>query len=219
MSDTSLALPILYSFRRCPYAMRARMALKQSGHIVQLREVVLRDKPDALLKSSSKGTVPVLILTDGTVVDESKDIMLWALSQNDPEQWLPSKGYPLYSLMTQLINLADNSFKDNLDRYKYPDRYPEQQVEYHRTQGETFLALLEDHLNSYSFLLDNKITMADICIFPFIRQFAHVDFEWFEQAPYPKLQTWLNYFTQGELFHSVMEKYPQWQEGSEPVIF
>ncbi|MCK5872799.1 MAG: glutathione S-transferase [Methylococcales bacterium] len=214
-----IALPILYSFRRCPYAMRARMVLKQSQYSVHLREVVLRDKPDSLLNASSKSTVPVLILPDGAVIDESLEIMLWALSKNDPEQWLLNKDHSAYSLMLQLIKVNDSSFKHNLDRYKYSDRYPEQQAQDYRAEAETFLALLEDQLNRHTFLLGNTITMADIAIFPFIRQFAHVDLAWFQQAPYPKLQTWLDYFLQSGLFHSVMAKYPQWKEGDDPIVF
>lgn len=219
MSNTNVALPILYSFRRCPYAMRARMAIKYSGRAVHLREVVLRDKPNALLQSSSKGTVPVIILPDGLVIDESKDIMLWALTQNDPEQWLPNKDDISYLSLVQLLDTNDGSFKNNLDRYKYPNRYPEQQAEYYRHQGESFLARLEDQLSNHAFLLGNKVTMADISLFPFIRQFSNVDIEWFEQTPYPKLQAWLTYFLQGKLFQSVMEKYPQWQESDKPVVF
>jgi glutathione S-transferase len=219
MSDTQSALPILYSFRRCPYAMRARMAIKYSGCAVYLREVALKDKPDALLKSSSKGTVPVLVLPDGSVIDESQDIIRWALEKNDPEQWIPTQDNALHPLIQQLINLNDSSFKDDLYHYKYADRFPEQSAEYYRAQGELFLMRLEDHLSHYTFLLDNKITKADISIFPFIRQFAHVDIEWFEQAPYPRLQTWLNYFIQSDLFNSVMEKYPQWHEDHNPTLF
>lgn len=219
MPSSKLILPVLYSFRRCPYAMRARMALKVSGCAVHLREVVLRDKPQALLECSAKGTVPVLVLPNGTVIDESRDIMHWALSQNDPEHWLPRQNDELSTLILQLLDFNDDIFKNNLDRYKYPNRYPEQHPEYYRIQGEQFLAMLEDRLNMHQFLMGNKVSMADSGIFPFIRQFANVDRNWFDQAPYPQLQAWLEYFIQSELFNAVMEKYPRWEENSEPIVF
>ena len=219
MLDSELTLPVLYSFRRCPYAMRARMVLKYSGIAVHLREVVLRDKPWALLECSAKGTVPVLVLPDGTVIDESRDIMQWALAINDPEQWLAGENTELCSLIQQLLDTNDGEFKNNLDRYKYADRYPEQTAGYYRTQGEQFLAILEHRLNSHQFLIGDKVSLADIGIFPFIRQFANVDSDWFEQSPYPQLQAWLAYFMHAELFISVMEKYPPWMGNSEPVVF
>ncbi|NOQ14568.1 MAG: glutathione S-transferase [Methyloprofundus sp.] len=212
-------LPVLYSFRRCPYAMRARMALKMSGCAVHLREVVLRDKPQALLECSAKGTVPVLVLADGTVIDESRDIMQWALGQSDPELWFPKDNEAMCRVILQLLDMNDGTFKNNLDRYKYPDRYPEQQAEYYRTQGEQFLALLEARLGAHSFLMNDKVSMADIGISPFIRQFANVDRDWFDQASYPKLQAWLEYFIQSELFNAVMEKYSPWDEKAEPIVF
>lgn len=215
---TNTHLPILYSFRRCPYAMRARMALKYSGCAVYLREVALRDKPAALLQCSAKGTVPVLALSNQLIIDESREIMQWALSQNDPEHWLPKEAASREQAI-QLIDFNDGAFKHNLDRYKYPDRYPEQQAEHYRTQGEAFLAVLENQLSKHQFLMDNHITIADIGIFPFIRQFAHVDFNWFEQTPYPHLQVWVQYFIQSALFNSVMEKYLTWQEHAEPIVF
>ncbi len=218
MSDVELTLPVLYSFRRCPYAMRARMALKQSGVIVHLREVILRDKPHALIACSAKGTVPVLVLPDGTVIDESRDIMYWALQIHDPEQWLPRENDALTRLIEQLLDANDFAFKNNLDRYKYPDRYPEQSVEYYRAQAEQFLATLEGRLNSHQFLISDQVSLADIGIFPFIRQFANVDSDWFEQLPYPQLHTWLAYFINSGLFNSVMEKYPPWVKGADPVF-
>ena len=216
---SNLVLPVLYSFRRCPYAMRARMALKVSGVVVHLREVVLRDKPQALLECSAKGTVPVLMLADGTVIDESREIMQWALRFSDPEKWLPEDNNEQCSLSKHLLDSNDFGFKNNLDRYKYPNRYPEQLPEYYRTQGEQFLAILESRLNTYQFLIGDKVSMADIGIFPFIRQFANVDSDWFDQSPYPQLQAWLNRFIHSEIFNAVMEKYPPWIQNSEPIVF
>ena len=135
-------LPILYSFRRCPYAIRARLAIYVSNTKVELREVKLADKPKELISCSPKGTVPVLQLTDGTIIDESKDIMLWALNKNDPNNWLVSRKVEKQET-NRLIDINDNEFKQYLDHYKYADRFPEQTIEYYRQQGEVFLQLLE----------------------------------------------------------------------------
>jgi len=198
--------PILYSFRRCPYAMRARLAIHVSGLSVQLKEVVLRDKPAEMLALSPKGTVPVLQLPD-QVLDESLDIMLWALVKHDPENWLnPSIGSMDDALA--LIEISDGEFKQALDRYKYADRYPEHSAKYYRQQAEFFLLQLEQLLNKSGYLLSNHAGLADMAILPFIRQFAHVDKVWFDQAPYPKLQHWLSGFLLSERFVKIMEKKP-----------
>ena len=215
-SDSSLA--ILYSFRRCPYAMRARMALQYSGIKVYLREVELKNKPQQMLQCSPKGTVPVLALADGTIIDESRNIMYWALEKNDPEKWIPEQNLATRNQIDSLLDDNDFNFKNQLDRYKYADRYPEQTSEYYRNQGEQFLAILEHRLSSHRFLMSDTISMADICVFPFIRQFAFVDKDWFYQSDYPYLKTWLDYFLQSDLFMSVMEKYPPWTEGSVPIV-
>jgi len=204
-------LPILYSFRRCPYAIRTRMTLAYSGITVNLREIILRDKPTALLDISPKGTVPVLLQPDQTVLDESLDIMRWALAVHDPDQWLRQDDTVLVE--TKLIETNDNDFKVHLDQYKYADRHPEQSTEYYRQQGEKFLQSLEQQLRQTQFLLADTIGLADIAIFPFIRQFAFVDKTWFDQSPYPQLQHWLDYFLRSPLFINVMKKYSVWQPG------
>lgn len=209
LQEPLLDLPILYSFRRCPYAIRARMALKYSGIDVQLREVVLRNKPQSLLQCSSKGTVPVLVLHDNTIIEESREIMQWALANNDPDQWL-SENHA--ELIMQLLDQNDFDFKVHLDHYKYADRHPEYSTEYYRELGESFLALLEDLLCQQQYLLSDKVTMADIGIFPFIRQFANVDSEWLDQSPYQQLQRWLAGFLQSDGFIAVMDKQPPWSE-------
>jgi len=206
------SLPTLYSFRRCPYAIRTRMAIAYSGIPVELREVVLKDKPAELLQASPKATVPVLILPNGTVLDESRDIMHWALNQHDPNRWLK---YP----NNALIHTNDESFKSSLDCYKYAERFPEQDQKYYRSQAEVFLQTLESRLEQQAFLTDDDISITDIAIFPFIRQFAHVDLTWFEAAPYPQLQRWLQYHLQSKLFLSVMQKYPAWQPSHKITIF
>ncbi len=201
-------LPILYSFSRCPYAIRSRMALSYAGVQVELREILLRDKPDAMLAASAKGTVPVLVLPDGAVLDESYEVMRWALKNNDPDHWWDPA---LSSDIDALIEQNDFSFKVHLDHYKYADRYPEQAMEYYRSQAEGFLQNLEDRLSTSRFLIGETLGFADVGIFPFIRQFAFVDKAWFDQAPYPQLQRWLEYFLGSRLFLSVMEKHPVWK--------
>lgn len=209
-------LPILYSFRRCPYAIRARLALAYAGIPVELREVVLKDKPVRMLELSPKGTVPVLQLPDGDVLDESYDIMLWALAQHDPNNWHE----PSYQDdIAALIKKNDDEFKYWLDRYKYSVGYPEHSEEYYRNKGEEFLAYLEALLEKNRYLLADHTTLADMGVFPFIRQFAFVDKGWFDQSPYPKLQVWLQEQLDSGLFKGVMFKYGQWKAGDEPVVF
>ena len=215
--------PIIYSFRRCPYAMRARLALKYADIKVELREVDLNNPPDSLIAISDNATVPVLHLPDGNVLDESWDIVQWAARQNDPDSWMGENNqYQIESNM--LLETNDYSFKQDLDHYKYADRYPEHTKEYYREQGEEFLQELEERLATTRYLLSDTISVADIAIFPFIRQFAMVDMPWFEQAPYPKLQQWLNSFINSDrqeahLFRSVMEKHEIWKQGDLPIHF
>lgn len=202
-------LPILYSFRRCPYAIRARMAIAQSGIHIEQRDILLRQKPKALLKASPKGTVPVLILPNGQVMDESWHIMLWALQQNDPDAWLlPTQQQSIATLIKE----NDHSFKTHLDHYKYAVRHPQQSMQTYRQAGEVFLQTLEMRLQQHPYLMHEKISIADIAIMPFIRQFAHVDKVWFEQANYPQLRQWLNHFLGSELFQGVMQKRGVWEE-------
>lgn len=200
--------PILYSYRRCPYAMRARMALWAAGIQVELREVSLREKPRHLLQISPKGTVPVLQLLDGTVLEQSLDIMHWALQQKDAQRWLRNE----MTLADALISMNDGEFKQALDRYKYPERYPEQTQLFYRQQGEQFLQRLEALLVEHRFLLGDSASIADVAIFPFIRQFAAVDAQWFGQSAYPELREWLAGWVEGELFAEVMQKFPTYVE-------
>lgn len=197
-------LPILYSYRRCPYAMRARMAIYGANIAVEIREIALRDKPAHMLEMSPKGTVPVLILQNAVVIEQSLDIMFWALQQHDPDDWLKAD----LNDMLALISENDSHFKQALDAYKYPERYPQFAQKHYRQQGEVFLQKLENLLNQHVYLFNETTSLADIAIFPFIRQFAAVDSTWFESSNYPKLQNWLNRLTQSELFERVMEKQP-----------
>ena len=200
--------PVLYSFRRCPYAMRARLALHFANQAVEHREVVLKDIPQQMIDISPKATVPVMQLPDGTVIDESLDIALWALEQQDPSNLLGSLAQ--LSDMLSLINDNDNDFKGWLDQYKYADRYPEQTPEYYREQGEVFLKKLENRLSHHPFLFGIEMRLADIAIMPFVRQFAHVDKKWFEAADYPFLQIWLQAWLESDDFQKIMFKYLKW---------
>ncbi|MBM1187976.1 glutathione S-transferase [Pseudomonas lundensis] len=194
----------LYSFRRCPYAMRARMALRYSGVPVSIIEVSLKAKPAQMLAASPKGTVPVLVCADGRVIEQSLEIMHWALSQNDPDIWLPADR----PLIEALIEENDTRFKGLLDRYKYAVRYPEYPMEHYREQGAVVLQRLECLLEHTPYLTGTTLTLADVALAPFIRQFAHVDRAWFAKAPYPKLQAWLERFLASGLFTAVMAKQP-----------
>jgi len=208
--------PILYSFRRCPYAMRARLAIIISGITVELREVILKNKPQQLLDISAKGTVPVLMLENGTVIDESLDIMFWALSYNDPDNWLEQSSM---NDIKQLIEINDGEFKYFLDRYKYADRFPENSEIYYRQKAEVFLIELETRLSKQSFLCARYYTLADMAIFPFIRQFANVDINWFQGSDYKNLKRWLNELVESSLFLSIMDKYSAWQATDKKLLF
>jgi glutathione S-transferase len=175
------------------------MALRYAGIAVEIREISLMDKPAEFLAASPKATVPVLILRDGSVIDESLDIMRWALNQYDPDGWLIPDGIAL-------IAENDSSFKRALDKYKYAVRFPEHPPEFYREQGEMFLAKLEQRLAQHAYLCSDKPGMADIAIFPFIRQFSGVDGGWFEAAHYPRVRVWLKGLVGGDLFLRVMEK-------------
>jgi glutathione S-transferase len=195
----------LYSFRRCPYAMRARMALRYSGVAVNIVEVSLKAKPAEMLALSSKGTVPVLSV-DGQVIDESLAIMHWALAQNDPQDWLLKDDPVGQQLIAGLIEENDHVFKVHLNRYKYADRYPERPMAIYRAEGEVFLRRLDELLVGRDYLLAEHPSLADVALMPFVRQFAHVDREWFGQSPYHRLQAWLQRFLESELFTGVMQK-------------
>lgn len=204
-------LPVLYSFRRCPFAMRARMALLVSGQTVELREIVLRAKPQAMLDASPKGTVPVLVLTEGQVIDQSLDIMRWALARHDPEAWLQGDD-------RALIETFDGPFKHHLDRYKYPNRHGSDPIE-HRAAGLEHLQLLEERLAASAFLCGPARTLADIALFPFVRQFAATDQAWFDIQPMPRVQRWLTGLIASDLFVAAMSRLPPWQPGDAPVLF
>lgn len=205
------ALPILYSFRRCPYAMRARMALWAAGIAVELREVKLAAKPPELLGASPKGTVPVLVLDGGAVIDESLAIMRWALAQHDSEGWLAGDD-------AALIAANDGPFKHHLDRAKYPTRFAADTID-HRAAALALLAPLEARLEAAPYLGGAMRGLTDIALFPFVRQFAHIDRAWFGRQPLPHLQAWLEAHITSDLFAQIMPKHAVWQAGDAPVRF
>ena len=192
--------------------MRARMAIQISGLQVELRETLLKNKPAEMLRASSKGTVPVLVLDDETIIDESIDVMVWALDQHDPEGWLASARDPL-------IAENDGSFKRHLDRYKYAARYDDASPEEDRDAGAAFLFKLEERLSGNGWLNSSSRSFADIAIFPFVRQFRIADEKWFDDCNWPALANWLRTCMNSALFLSVMEKYAPWQKGDAPLSF
>lgn len=196
-----MIIPTLYTFRRCPYAIRARLAIAVSGVVVTHHEVELRNKPAAMLAISPKGTVPVLHLANGAVIDESLDIMRWALRQNDPENWLVND-----ERHAALIEQNDTSFKRHLDHYKYPNRVPEPSMENHRAACEKFVQTLDNRLALSAFLTGDKFAFADAAIVPFIRQFAHVDKDWFYQSRHHHVIKWLDRILGSAIFAEVMKK-------------
>lgn len=200
--------------------MRARMAIARAGIACRLREVVLRDKPAEMLDVSPKGTVPVIVETDGRVIEESLDVMAWALAQNDADDWLrPDSG--TRDDMDALVAECDGPFKRALDRYKYPNRYEDEGVDRdaQRAIGRQFLEKLDQQLADRTHLFGARVSYADIAIFPFIRQFANTDRTWFDTQDLPHLQNWLTFHLDSDLFKQVMPKFAQWKTGDEEPVF
>lgn len=215
-------LPVLYSFRRCPYAMRARLAIAVSGQRCELREVALRSKPPEMLAASPKATVPVLVLPDGAVIDQSLSIMQWALQQRDPEGWLADT----HAAQQALIAENDGAFKQHLDRCKYPNRYTQEHdgdergfALAHRANGALWLAGLQTRLARHVWLFGPAASLADMAVLPFVRQFAHTDPAWFAAQPWPHLAAWLMRWETSALFQGVMDNYPPWQSGQAGRVF
>lgn len=198
--------------------MRARLALAASGQVCELREVVLARKPAALLQASAKGTVPVLVLTDGQVIDQSLGITLWALRRNDPLHWLPTGGVSLEHML-RLVAQCDGEFKFHLDRFKYPNRFERADAQAHRAQGACFLNDLNTRLTEGGYLLGEHERLVDAAIAPFVRQFAHTDPAWFAGQPWPALQSWLHRFEHSPAFQQVMTTYEPWEPGQPMVLF
>ena len=205
-------VPILYSFRRCPYAIRARWALLSSNIEVELREVVLKDKPYEFLKVLNSGTVPCLQLKD-KIIDESIDIMIWALRKNDPEGWLdmPAEGY-------RLIDEVEKKFKPNLDKTKYATRYPQNDSKVSKNLAIEYLINLDKKIKG-EFFFGEQPKLADVAIFPFVRQFANIDTNWFNEFGWQKLQNWLKAFVGSNMFDNSQKKFDKWRPAADPVYF
>lgn len=210
-------LPVLYSFRRCPYAMRARLAVRAAAIRVEIREILLRDKAPEFLNTSPSGTVPCLQLPEGRVIDESLDIMLWALGENDPDGWLrPASG--TYSDMLDLIAQIDGPFKRHLDRYKYDTRHPGADREDERQAASAQLDELNRRLSGNAWLFGTRMSLADCASLPFVRQFANVDRDWFDAQPWEPLRAWLEAFEASARFAAVMGKLKTWKAGDAPLF-
>ena len=208
-----MKIPILYSFRRCPYAMRARMALAYSKITYEHREILLSNRPDSLYEISPKGTVPVLQLSDGIIIDESIDVMKWCLDTNDPNRWYKDQCIEQDNL---IIN-NDTNFKYWLDRYKYHIRYKEQSFKEYQNQVKKIFNEYNLRLDKQSFLMGDKISLSDIALMPFVRQAAHVDLDWFKKN-FLSLSQWLEKFKVSPLFTSIMKKYDIWEENNQGVL-
>ena len=215
MSDT----PTLYSFRRCPYAIRARLAIAQSGVKVELREVVLKDKPAEMLSCSPKGTVPVLVLSNGRVIDESLDIMLWALKQNDPHNLLHTQDPLALERMLELIKLNDTQFKPVLEKYKFYARTKDMAQIYYQKACEEFIKQFEAKLTTHKYLMGDEKSLADYALLPFIRQFARVDKHWYLQSEYTHVRAWLNEFLHAPMFTKVMVKFDLYMDCGEEFLY
>jgi len=211
--------PILYSLQNCPYAMRARLGLLVAKQTVNLRAIVLKHKPLEMLQASPKGEVPVLVLSDSSVIDESLEIMQWALTQSDPDNLLYSDQANTHTAMFDLIHTNDTEFKIWLEKYKYAKRYHETSKSYYRQQCELFVLQLEQRLKVHAYFMGDTPSLADYAILPFIRQFSRVERSWYLQAPYPYLQSWLTAHLQSRLFSKAMTKYPLWLETHESFLF
>ncbi|ABV88050.1 glutathione S-transferase N-terminal domain-containing protein [Shewanella pealeana] len=211
--------PVLYSLRNCPYAMRARMAIYQSGQAVQLRELCLDSKPVEFLTASPKGTVPVLVLPNGEVFEQSLEIMRWAFGTHDPDNYLISDNSNKQQQMLRLIKLFDEEFISSLEIYRSAKRYHDESLQECREACEQYLQLLEQRLLQHRYLFSDNPSLADLAIIPFIRQLARVERQWYLNSPYPKVRNWLNGYLQSLMFSKVMAKFPLWSANDVPVIF
>lgn len=198
--------------------MRARMALLSADIKTELREVDLRNKPSQMLQVSPKATVPVLVLTDGSILEESLDIMKWSLAISDPNDWLLNLNKQQLNFTNKIIDENDSEFKKNLDQYKYADRFPELNKQETRFKGEAFLVKLDSRLQQSNYLNGSQLSFLDVAVFPFVRQFAYVDKEWFDASKYTYLQKWLQTLLDSDLFNVVMKKVPAWENGTAEVF-
>ena len=214
--ETNFKYPILYTFRRCPYAMRARFAIRSSKIIVEVREIKLKEKPSEFLKSSPKGTVPVLITNSGEVLEESLDIIYWALNKNDPHKWL-AKGKLENQDIRKLLDDLEDRFKPNLDKYKYPDRFSGVNKFLYRDKNLCFLEKLNFYIEKNKSLNCKHLTLLDYAIFPFVRQFRNVDQDWFDKLNFIFLNKWINQIIDSKDFSSIMKKFKKWEPNDVPI--
>ncbi|NQZ57771.1 MAG: glutathione S-transferase [Lentisphaeraceae bacterium] len=210
---------ILYSLQHCPYAMRARMALLMAKEDVLLRAIVTNDKPQEMLLVSPKGTVPVLVLEDGSILEQSLDIMLWALKKNDPQDLLKASDASILTEMLELIDECDVGFRVKLKSYKHAKRFHLDTEIHLRSECEKYIQKLEDLLASQSYFFGASLSLADLAILPFVRQFANTDKKWFRETHYKNLSKWLSQFMGSLLFSKAMRKYPLWSEDHEDFLF
>ena len=214
--EINFKYPILYTFRRCPYAMRARFAIRSSKIIVEIREIKLQEKPLEFLKLSPKGTVPVLITNSGEVLEESMDIIYWALNKNDPHKWL-AKGKLENQEIIKLLDDLENKFKPNLDKYKYPSRFSGVDQFFHRDKNLCFLKKLNRYLENNKSLNCEHLSLLDYTIFPFVRQFRNVDQDWFDKLNFIFLNKWINQIIDSKDFSSIMKKFKKWEPNDVPI--
>ncbi|WP_205341912.1 glutathione S-transferase [Denitrificimonas caeni] len=228
MPKFSPDLPLLYSLQHCPYAMRARLGILLAQQSVLIRAVVTKNKPADMLALSPKGTVPVLIINHAegsevpqqkvTVIDESIEIMLWALKRNDPQDLLWAEDPQQLALMLELIRKNDQHFKPQLEAYKLAKRFHKESEMADRQRCEVFIAELERKLEKSHYLMGDRASLADYAVLPFVRQFARVDRKWYVQSPYPKCRDWLNRHLQTLLYTKAMAHYPLWLESQETFL-
>ncbi|MCG9640479.1 glutathione S-transferase [Vibrio sp. Isolate34] len=212
-------LPILYSLRRCPYAMRGRMGIALSQQKVLLREIVTKDKPSELLASSPKGTVPVLVLPQGTIIEQSIEVMIWALEQNDPQDLMRSSEPELNQEILELIARNDNEFIGHLEKYRASVRYRNIDTEQRRKTCEGFISELESKLAQHEYLFGDTPSLADFAVMPFVSQFVRVEKKWFVKSEYQSVGRWLRAHLDSKLYTQVMKQYPLWNETKQDCLF
>ena len=211
--------PILYSLRRCPYAMRARLGILLANQQVLIREIVTKDKPEELLECSPKGTVPVLVLPDGKVIEQSLDVMMWALQQNDPQDLLRSSNPSLSEQIHQLIQHNDNEFIGHLEKYRASVRYRNDDIEQRRNLCEVFITELEGKLAQHDYSFGDSPSLADFAVMPFVSQFVRVEKKWFLQSEYQNVGRWLRSHIESKLYTQVMKQYPLWNDTKQDCLF
>lgn len=214
-----MTTPILYSLRQCPYAMRSRLGILHAQQSVILRDIEMNNKPEEMLSISPKGTVPVLLLSDGSVIDESLDVMVWALTQSDPNNLLYSQDETKLTQMLDVINQNDNEFVEALQKYRAASRYHDTNEVECRERCCEWLMTIEQALSQHAYIMGETPSLVDYAILPFIRQFSRVDKKWYAQAPLPYLRAWLVSHYNDPTFSKAMFTHPKWQQGADDIIF